>query len=316
METVIENRASFVLYNVILSNMLHKGIMLLPANICPIVPATLFKTNTKFEFVDINAETLLVDCDSIIRRIRNSGDVASILVNSTFGFDSDFETFFNDVKSINEDILIINDKCLNIPSVESVVTSADVVLFSTGYSKYVDFSVGGYAFTKKEVNYIRESIPYREEDHDVLVRSFESALNKNSVYGYSDSDWLDGTFLDQGKKEYFKNIVDRVEEIARHKKIINNIYRENLKTGISLGNGYNDWRYTVVVNNKEEVLNEIFKNNLFASSHYQSLVGIFGGGKGVNAEQLHCKVINLFNDFRFSEEQAYSITKIINKYAK
>lgn len=316
MDRIVENRASFILYNIILSNKLDEGVMLLPANICPIVPATLLKAKTKFEFVDINADNLLLDCESALGRLREADDIGSVLVNSTFGFENDFEEFFSDIKKVNKDIFIINDRCMNIPYLDHIDTNADVVLHSTGYSKYVDFSFGGYAFIKNDVIYDRRNINYLNEDHDNLVCAFDNVLKGNSKFDYLDSDWLDGTPVRVTKEDYFENIFDKLQMIDGHKKRVNQIYRENLKSEICLATGYNDWRFNILVNNKKEVLSEIFKSNLFASSHYQSLVGIFGHGIGINAEQLHSRVINLFNDYRFSEKQAYSITKVINKYAK
>ncbi len=251
MGLVLENRASFILYNIIRSNKLHKGVMLLPANICPIVPAILFKTGVHFEFVDIQSDNFFLDCDSILQKIKQSDNIRSLLVHSTFGFDYDFEGLFSDLRSINRDIFIINDRCLNIPSVTPGTTSADVILSSTGYSKYVDFSFGGFAFIADNVNYDRNTIHFNANDHDKLVNSFEHSLFEKTQFINPDTDWLDGSHLILKKSEYFDKIVKRVRTIADQKKKINNIYYENLKSGIILGKGYNSWRFNILVNNKK-----------------------------------------------------------------
>lgn len=316
MNIIIENRASTILYNTILSNNLNKGIFLLPANICPIVPATLFKAKTKFLFYDICLKNLLPNINEIFPIINKGKNITAILYNHTFGIENNPEDKFEEIKSINKDIFIINDSCLLKPKLKIENTYADITLFSTGYSKFVDLGFGGYAFLKKQYLYNNNENQYEEKDHDKLVSDFKKALSSNTKFVYKDSNWLDTNKINLKKEEYFTIIKKRITEVEKNKESINKIYTELINPKFQLDNIFNNWRFNIKVNNKELVLSKIFENNLFASSHYQSLVGIFGKGNGNNAKTIHSKIINLFNDFRFDEEKAKLVSKIINKYAK
>lgn len=316
MKTIIENRASFILYNIIVSNELDKGLILLPSNICPIVPATLMKSNSNFVFFDINSTSFLPDENTLIEIISNKKNISAILYNHTFGIQDNPEQIFEQIKSINNNIFIIDDSCLSKPFIKPKQTYADVTLLSTGYSKYVDLSYGGFAFIKDTVKYECNILPFEEKYHDELVDNFNEALTTNSKFIYKNTNWLNSTASKINKEDYFNKIDSKLLIVEEHKTKLNNIYINSIDKKFHLGEKYNTWRFNILVSNKQYVLNKIFENKLFASSHYQSLVGIFGSGEGENSEKLHSKIINLFNDFRFTEEKAFLISEIVNKYAK
>ena len=71
-----------------------------------------------------------------------------------------------------------------------------------------------------------------------------------------------------------------------------------------------------MVSNKEEVLQHIFDSGFFASSHYMSLAKIFGESSAPIAERVHSKIINLFNDFRFTSGEAKEVAKIVSSIGR
>lgn len=316
MNLIIENRASAILYNTIISNNLQTGKILLPANICPIVPATLFKDGAEFEFYDIHPETFLPDLETSISKVKNTQKISAVLYNHSYGIDNTPENKFKELKSINNEIFIINDSCLTKPKTLLQNTYADLTLFSTGYSKYVDLGFGGYGFLKKKYKYRRAKLSFDENCHEKLVQNFKTALDSKLRFKYIDSDWLDLNNPKFSAEEYFQQINHEINKIDKHKSELNTVYLNHIDKKYHLGEEYNNWRFNILLSNKEFVLSKVFEAGLFASSHYQSLVGIFGSGKGGNAEFLHSKVINLFNDFRFNSEKALLISEIINKYAE
>lgn len=96
-----------------------------------------------------------------------------------------------------------------------------------------------------------------------------------------------------------------------HRERLNKIYRENLPQCLQLEEKFQHWRFNILVENKEEVLKAIFENGLFASGHYKSQA------PGCpNAQYLYEHVINLFNDFYYTEEKAIRTCKIINNELK
>ena len=314
MKRIIENRASSILYNVIVSNNLSGKKILLPANVCPIVPATLLKCNVEYEFVDISSMDYLMDREIVKEKIKTE-DIAAIIFVRTYGYFSDETAFFRELKYISPNIVIIDDRSLCVPQLTPNYESyTDLILYSTGYSKYVDLGYGGYAFIKETLSYESFALDFNEKDHDNLIKQFKYNLDNKSRFNYVDTNWLDNRKCEIDEVKYFEKINKRIQEIELHKNRLNEIYETNLPAEIQLKKDYNNWRFNILVNNKKFILKKIFENDLFASSHYQSLVGIFGKGIGENANNLHSKVINLFNDFRLDEKKAYKTCEIINKY--
>ncbi len=316
MKRIVENRASAILYNFILSNNLEGKKFLIPANICPIVPTTLLKCKVKYEFIDISLNNYLIDKNAVKNKLRKE-NIAAIIFVRTYGYLSDENDFFKEMKSISPETLIIDDRCLSIPNVEEKENSeVDLILYSTGYSKYIDFGYGAYAFIKKTLNYNLINTDFDKKDLDELVEKFKKNLETKTKFNYIDNNWLNNTKVFFNEKEYFLKIKKELKKVREHKKKLNNIYKSNLPEKIQFHDNYNNWRFNILANNKDTILNNIFKNNLFASSHYQPLVNMWGQGKSDNSEQLFSKVINLFNDFRFTEEKALKICEIINKSIK
>lgn len=148
---LFEDRASFVLYKV-LAKLGNKNKFILPLNICPIVPETFMKANIKFEFIDINLDTLCMDEELLLNKIRDDKDIGGVLFVKTFGIELNIEQLFKKIKELNEDIFIIDDMCLCIQQFDYDIEKsyADMALFSSGYSKYVDIGYGGYGFLKQK----------------------------------------------------------------------------------------------------------------------------------------------------------------------
>ena len=78
---------------------------------------------------------------------------------------------------------------------------------------------------------------------------------------------------------------------------------------------YQQWRFNILVNEntKHIILKSLFDEHLFASSHYLSLSKVCKNQECPNSTNLNNKIINLFNDFYYTEEKAFSTCKIINK---
>lgn len=279
---LFEDRASTILYK-ILTNLTQVKKFLLPLNICPIVPDTFKKANIGFEFIDINLETLCMDEELVLEKIKNDKEISGILFVKTFGIELNCEEFFKKIKFIDKSIFIINDMCPSIQEFDYDINNSysDLTLFSSGYSKYIDIGYGGYGFLKD----------------DLFVNIFKNMSNSSE-------------FL-----EYKNKILTQIPIMKKHKEKINSIYTNNLPKEIHLGEKFNNWRFSILVKNKERILEEIFKiDSLFASSHYPQIDYDYVKNpvKNSNAKKIHNNIINLFNDFRFNTEKAYQVVDIIN----
>jgi dTDP-4-amino-4,6-dideoxygalactose transaminase len=100
---------------------------------------------------------------------------------------------------------------------------------------------------------------------------------------------------------------------------LNNLFKEGIDKKYHLGERYNNWRFSILVNNKDEILKKIFEaNELFASSHYPQIDFSYVQNplQNTNTNQIHSQIINLFNDFRYDETKAQQTIDIINRYIK
>ncbi|MCJ7804924.1 hypothetical protein MUP35_04310 [Patescibacteria group bacterium] len=314
MRIVYEQRASVILYN-LLKSFDKEGIFLIPANVCPIVVTTFLKAKRPFEFIDISNETLCIDHEVILSKIKaGNKKIAGVLFVRTYGTNVLFDDLFEKIKSAQNSLFLIDDSCLSIPDFKAESKFADAVLFSTGNTKYVDIGFGGFALLKPNISYDHFEEKYNPKDHEQLIASFREAISNDGTVKYQDSSWLNFTTPRLSLKNY-KNLVSLEEKRSTDLKTkINSVYFNNLPKEIQLGSNFNLWRFNILVPDKEQLLKEIFHNGLFASSHYAPASKLFAGNDCPNACSLYAKVINLFNDFHFDENRALEVTKIIKKF--
>lgn len=73
----------------------------------------------------------------------------------------------------------------------------------------------------------------------------------------------------------------------------------------------NNWRFKIIVINRDRILKELFRNKLFASSHYASIGTILNRQSCPIADHLNQNIINLFKDKYYTEEKARRTVEII-----
>lgn len=313
MNTQFEARTSIIIFNLLLSNK-FEGKFLLPANVCPIVPATFLKAGVTFEFIDISSETMSMDLVLAIDKLNtNPSEFSGIFYVRQFGYLSDTSKFFNEIKTISEDFIIFDDKCLCAPQFFPKYCGADVELYSTGYSKFIDLGWGGYAFVCDKLKYRPSCLEYSSADHEALIDSFKEIQNTSRRYVLPRSNWLGGDKQTETFEEYSNNIQSKLQETSARKEQINTIYAESLPQEIQLPEGFHCWRFNILVDSKNLVLEKIFEENLFASSHYCSISHNFGNARSPVAEEIYLKQVNLFNDFRFTPDMAIKVCEIIEQ---
>lgn len=273
MQQVFSYRANKILFNFLRSNDLQ-GKVILPANICHDVVETLLYAGYALQFVDIDARTLCLDWKQATALAK---DACAILFVHTYGVEDDYSDFFAAARNENPKIAIIDDRCLCFPCLDLVQTDADLVLYSTGEKKQVDLGIGG-------IGYVADGWKYEE------IRVAENAVLTNETWTPNKAE-----------------IEKKMDEVIRYKEKLNAIYRRNIPQRYRLLDPYQHWRFNIWVPNKGEILKTIFDSGLFASGHY----AVQGGDCPV-ATNLHAIVINLFNDFYFTEKQAKEVCEVIN----
>jgi len=277
---LFRDRASTVLYDILMSIPQKK--FLLPLNVCPIVPDTFLKAKKEFVFIDITLDNLCMDKEIVRQKLKEDSTIDGLLFVYTFGIILEMQSFYNEIKKYNKNIFIIDDMCPCIQNFNYDIENsyADMALFSSGYSKFIDIGYGGYGFVKDKL--------------------FKNIFNNNE----QDNDFIN----------YKEEILLKITQMIKHKNDLNSIYKKMIPKEIHLGSRFDTWRFSVLVENKEVVLQEIFNvDGLFASSHYPQVDYTYVSNPQVNTNtnKIHQQIINLFNDFRFSKEQAISVAKIV-----
>jgi hypothetical protein len=309
MQLVLAPRASAILYGILVGRADLRP-WLLPANICPIVPITFLKARVPFEFIDISATTLNMDLEQAENSIK-SGKFGGLLYAHTYGEQTTPLEFFSAIKKVAPKLMIVDDRCLCVPDLEPVYTSADVILYSTGYAKIVELNFGGYAFLRDGFEYHHASLPFNPEHHDEIEKLYKQAIQNREKFIYHDSNWLQIDPPFPAWYDYSLQIETKRKDSLILRESLNRIYQSRLPKEIQLPQNYQMWRFNIRVQNKSQILNAIFKAGLFASSHYASMAGIMADDSAPHAESLADEVINLFIDDHFDEEKAQKTCDVI-----
>lgn len=277
MRLICDNRASRILYNFLRSNDFKKP-FIVPANVCEVIPSTFEEAGVPVEFADIDRYSLCLNFTPYLSKLDK---YSGMLYVHSYGIEDTPIRLFETVKKNSRNFSIIDDKCLCIPDLYLKENVADLTLFSVGGKKQVDLGKGGFAFIREDIAYCKAMLP---------PDSF-----------MSDEKWV----LDE------ERIINQIEEVTKHKNSLNHIYQENLPNKIQMNERYQGWRYNILTEKKNEILEALFSAGLFASGHY-AVQDKDMFREYPNAESLHNKVINLFNDFYYSEFQAMKTCEIIN----
>lgn len=318
------NRASYIIYNYLLSNYEGQGYWLIPLNACPIVPIIFLTADVPFKLVDIESTTYCMDRKTVGEAIKDP-DCKGLLFIHTYGFDYSVDQFFSDTKSKRKDIKIIEDKCLSTPNfdVKAVSRHADLTVFSTGYAKYADIGRGGYGFIKKSSLYQEYPTNYTPESLKKLTNYYKGCLSKSTCLQINNSFWLDDKTLSQVEIEQYKEkVLSKRIEVQMHKQELNDIYSEYIPREFWLsvmGQRSDTWRFNIVVPDRDELITEIFDRGLFVSTHYKPLDKILDIevlGTGTESYALYNHVINLFNDQNFTIDMALKLAQLIAGYLK
>ncbi len=276
MRRVTGYRANRVLYNFLRSNKCKT--IIVPANICGGVVRLLQWMQCTIIYCDINPATLCMDEEAVLQVVDKAD---AILFVHTYGVETDFAESYVKFRERNPKMAIIDDRCLCMPDAQIADSAADMVLFSTGEKKPVNLGMGGIGFVAERWKY---------EDLQVS----ENAVLTNATWD-----------LDS------KSLLTKMDAVIAHKEKLNAIYRTYLPKKIQLSEAYQHWRFNILVPNKEEIIQAIFDAGLFASGHYAPQAE-----NCAIASNMYNHVINLFNDFYYTEEQAIRTCKIINDKLK
>ncbi len=315
MYTVIGKRASSILYSWLTSNQIQREVII-PANICESVPATYLKAGCSISFCDID-HAFCLPWDVLLALAKEKENII-IHFNHAYGFLTEKQRLMlYRLKQEYPGIIIVEDCCLCIPELKysSLCEDLDMVLFSTGNTKVADIGFGGYGYIHEKWSYKTAEEVFRQKDKDAFeVHVKESHIKENQKANMDIffSHWLDCD-SDCDLENYFALVQSQLQKVLLHKQKLNNIYA---KIPGSLSNEYNTWRYNVFLENADYCKQVLFANGLYCSNHYMSLCnGYWSNDVTPYCNYVYKHILNLFNDFCYTEEQAIKTEEILSKIA-
>jgi hypothetical protein len=330
LKTVFERRASTILHNLSSTDPDQEPVYLIPANACPVVPLALLTAGRTIEFIDIDPTSLCMDETLALERVLASSKpyVGGIVFIRTYGMHRDMTGFFEIVKAVRQEILIVDDRCAEPPEpdcgrVDS--EGADIVLYSTGYAKYCDLAYGGFAHLKPDVPYAPTERMYDPEKLNEVNRLFRrhraAALQirlpaVDAQCSWSESKWLDTRPPETGWAEYREAMLQLKRRIGRRKAAINEIYREIIPEHLQLPEAFHTWRFQIRVPDSQKLLACIRAAGLLASDHYFPCSRLFSGQYHAETEALYADIVNLFNDDYTTEAEAEKTAGVIRRHAE
>lgn len=312
----VERRASTVLFN-LLSARRDRRAYLIPVNACPILALTLRKARVPFELIDISGATLCIDPGEVLERVaRRPRYYAGLIYVRTYGALADTEEFFREFKRHAPDAWVVDDRCLCPPLfTDRPAGRADIVLYSTGYAKYVDIGWGGYGVLADGITYKRTAGHFDPADLERLTANYKRSIARGTRFASAHGDWLDQRRLPLSRRRYAMRVNRELEQARSHKQTLTAIYRAGISLELQFPESFQSWRFNLRVGNSIEVVDAITSAGLFASRHYAPLNRAFAQAGAPNAEALHRHVVNLFNDRYFDTRQAHRIVDIVSKVA-
>jgi hypothetical protein len=305
---VYERRASAVLYNLLRSKRDGRRPILVPANVCPLVPLVIRKARRPCIFVDLEWPSLVIDRRQCLEWARwRPSVIGGVLYVRPYGADPAPAGFFAELRGLQPDLLLIDDAGLARPCVESgaVAPDADATLFSTGRAKWVDLGFGGFAILGDRVPYLRHPQPFSPQALARVEVWCKAGCAAGEPIGVAEEDWLEHEAPAMPWDAYRDALLMECARAAGHKALLNGIYSQSLPAEIQLPEPLQGWRFQILVPRPQALLARLEADGLFASRHYASADALFGGGPFPVARRLYARVVNLFNDKRYDEERAH-----------
>ncbi len=320
---VFERRAAAVLYRLLRARPDRRP-FLVPANACPVIAWTLLEAGMPFRLVDIG-EDLAIDRGQALEAVKADPEAwGGLLYVRTYGaMEAAAEPFFRELRAVAPGLLVIDDRCLCRPELaEGTETpGADVTLWSTGTSKYVDLGSGGFARLAPHVPYERpggehgwEHPAFDPAALEEMERRTRDALARRGAWHRGLPGWLDLGEPAAPWDEHRAALAAALPAADDHRRQLNAVYRESLPPEVQLPAAFHDWRFQIRVPRSAELVDTLFAHGLFASRHYPPLGPTFGAGDFRHAAALHAEVVNLFNDRNFDQGRAEKVAALVRRH--
>lgn len=336
---LITGRGSTALYLILQSLEFDSPKIMLPANICEIVVATVKRAGFHPVFVDVDSQTGNAELSHFQAAYQEG--VRVVLAVPNYGTPIDVVAIKSWAERLG--LFVIEDLC-NALGCEYLQGSpgnvGDAAIYSFGYAKILEFGIGGALSLKSKTllhkcRLLLGDLPTFDDHLASLQTEFGNELNALRSGGsshdelaklYNDYHTLLTFRLSEQQQE---DLEAYIQEADLHRIINNRIAISDIYANISnpalihrprtAGDIY--WRYTMLLDasfDRELLLKRVREQGFLISSWYPCIVSEFSNAnceEFPGAKKFGERVINLFTDHRVTSKEATELVQYLNNYS-
>ncbi len=299
----IHNSATKIILNYLRTNKINNSTIAIPSNICEKIVTSLGKNN-KLLSIPINKNDHFINQKYLKKKIKLKKIKVVILVYPYGNYNSNiYKSLIKFI--VQEKILLIEDFCLCDPIKiinKKKIIKNNFMVFSTGYSKFVDLKKGGFAIYNN--NYLNYKV-FNKKKFEIFYK--KKYFIKPEIFKFNKINY----------NKYFK-IISKIRNVRIiHSIKINKIYKK-LEGFRSIRKIKGDWRYSFEVLSKRK-FNNIkkikFSTSIFFGFNYPDILRLKKCRKFFVYKKYspNKNIINLFNDFRYDSFKANKTYQAIIK---
>ena len=333
-DLLITGRGSTALWVILKVLCKRSAKVLVPVNICEIVYPIIIDSGLTPVFYDVDSESGIATPEIIKDTYTGKEDV--LIVLHQFGLPIEIDTICSWAESKN--IFIIEDVCCALGATykgQTLGTWGNAAIFSFGYSKILEYGVGGAVYSRERAIYKKihaqiQQLPtysnyHKIKDKELQIRIHElrrtTKVSKVKEYNEIYNHYINYLLFKLGSEdiqkvsilyhELEKNLIARSYFANRYRKEITNKRVRHVHE--IYGQTY--WRYNILVKPEDQkpVIQGLRHNGLLASKWYPPMVKFFDKSydplKFRGCELFASQVINLFVDHRVDNSK---VTRCIN----
>ncbi len=315
----VARRAAALLFRLLRDR--RPGRVILPANVCAVVPAAVRRAGHAIELADVDEHNLALDLDRALDLVRvDPNRYSALIFVRPYGADFDVAPQLRELRRLAEDLLLVDDRCLCLPRLDDVrAETLDASLWSTGPRKPLDMGGGGFADLRPGLRLAEDSADF-DPAASALAEEYwrERIAAGMPVVDDGGAGWLDLRPAELDWPAYRARIAAQLPAVVAGKAQLNAIYGAIIPAEAQLAPEYQDWRFNVRVADPDALCAALVSRGLFAGRHYAPLGGVFTGDRDdfPRARRLHAEVVNLFNDRYFDAARAEAAALVVREHCR
>ena len=313
--------------------------VLVPVNICEIVYPIIINSDLNPVFYDVDSKSGVATPQII--KDAYTGEEAILIVLHQFGIPVEIDAICSWAE--NENIFVIEDVCCALGASYKgypLGTWGDAAIFSFGYSKIIEYGIGGAVYCRDRVIYQKindqiQQLPHYSYEHKIkeieLQRQIKDIRRSTNISKFEEYNEIYDYYMDfllfKLEQEDIVNIRNLYRELGKNletrsyfadryrKEITNNKIRHVHKI-----KGQTYWRYNILVKQDDQmkVIEGLRQNGLLASNWYPPMAKFFDESyepqKFRGCESFATRVINLFVDHRVNDSRVTECVNYLNTY--